>query len=77
MKNPLIEKILKETPLETRLKVDIELAFINLLTELGYRENKVWEDDEEDKLQRLFELANELTTSHLETIKEWEKDGRP
>ena len=34
------EKIVKEIPLKTRIKVANEMAFINLIVELGYREDK-------------------------------------
>jgi len=77
MKSDIISKILKETPLEIRLNVDNEFAFINLITELGFREDKMWEDCEDPMLRKLIMLANELTKRQIKTIERWEKDGKP
>ena len=71
------EKIVKEIPLKTRIKVANEMAFINLIVELGYREDKMWTDDENELLSRLCGLAKEHTDSILKDIEEWEKDGKP
>lgn len=38
----IVEQLLKRIPLHTRLKVSNEFAFMNLITELGYREDKYW-----------------------------------
>ncbi len=74
---PKFHEILKQTPLQIRLKVSNQMAFISLLTELGFREDKMWTDDENELLSKLCEAANQHTEHQLETIKEWEKDGRP
>lgn len=77
MRSKIIEKILKETPLKTRLKVSNEMAFIHLITELGYREDKAWdENDEEDNriLLKLTALANEHTNNQMKTIDRWKRD---
>lgn len=71
------EKIVKEIPLKTRIKVANEMAFINLIVELGYREDKMWSDDENELLSRLCGLAKEHTDSILKDIEEWEKYGKP
>ena len=76
----MINKILKETPLETRLKVSNEMAFIMLITKLGYRESKMWdENDEKDNeiLKILLSFATEHTKNQMRDIKEWEEDGKP
>lgn len=72
-----LEKILKETPLKTRLKVSTELAFINLITELGYRDNKMWTDDENETLNKLCDLAMDLVIEHIKEFEQWENDGKP
>jgi len=77
MKSDIISKILKETPLEIRLKVTNEYAFINLITELGFREDKMWADEEGSISDKLFDLAHKLTQEQIETFNRWEKDGKP
>jgi len=77
MRSALLDKILKETPLDTRLKVSNQAAFINLITELGFRENKSWdEEDEKDNalLLKLTKLANEHTDNQVKTLRNWEDD---
>jgi hypothetical protein len=77
MKSPLIEKILKETPLETRLKVSNEMAFIMLITDLGFRENKMWDENDPKEMEllgKICKFAIEHTKNQIETIEEWKKD---
>lgn len=73
----LISEITKQTPLETRLKVLNEMMFIDLLTEMGFREDKMWTEDENEQLSKLCDLAKKLTDLQLSEIKQWEEDGRP
>ena len=73
----LIREITKNIPLKTRIEVSNEMAFINLITELGYREDKMWTDDENELLSKLCVLAQEHTDSILKDIEEWKKDGKP
>lgn len=61
----LLEKIMNEMPLSTHLTVSIQLAMIDLLSAVGFRENKVWTDDEEDILSIIFDSA-EKTAKQLE-----------
>lgn len=49
------------------------MDFISLLTELGYREDKMWGDDEDETLSKLFKLAQEHTQSILKLINEENK----
>jgi hypothetical protein len=77
MRSKIVEDILKKTPLKTRIKVDIQAAFINLITELGYREPKSWTEDEEPILQKLTEISNQTTDYIMESIDDWERDGKP
>ncbi len=56
------------------------MAFIHLITELGYRENKSWdENDEKDNeiLIKLMKLAKEHTDNQMKTIKRFEEDSKP
>lgn len=79
MKKPKksLKELTKEIPLETRLKTSNEMAFINLIVELGYRENKMWTDDEDELLNKLFYLAKKHTNDILKNIEEWKSDGCP
>lgn len=70
-------KTLKEVPLDIRLNVINEFAFIDLITELGYREEKAWTDEENETLSRLMNLAKKLTLRTLQEIAKWEQDGKP
>lgn len=74
---PGFKKRMKKTSLEIRLKVSNQMAFISLLTELGFREDKPWGPDEDTLLQKLCDSAKRHTVDQLETIAKWEKDGRP
>ena len=67
-KDNIIEKILSEIDLRTKLKVNNEFAFVNLLTELGYRKDKLWTDYENDMLDKIFDLASELADTQMEEI---------
>jgi hypothetical protein len=60
------------TPLDVRLNVINSIAFINLLTELGYRDG-YWTLDEDDKLNKLNTLAHKHTTDILREIEEYNK----
>lgn len=75
----LIESISKSIDLKSRLQVRTEMAFIELITLLGYREDKMWTDSKEDNemLQKIHDLSVQITKDHLESIKKWEEDGRP
>lgn len=74
MRSMKIKQILKETPLKIRLQVGNEMAFISLLTELGFREDKMWEESENELLSKLMKSASEHTENQLKTIKKWQKD---
>lgn len=59
-------------PLETTLQVTIEAAFINLITELGYREDKEWTSDENPQMFKLIDLAEDLSHDIIEELKSQE-----
>jgi len=67
----LIDKVLSEVPLITKLKVNNEIALIELLTEMGYRENKTWSNDENEKLSILVRRAEELSKSQIEILEQY------
>ena len=70
-------KLLKETPLDIRLDVINDMYFIDLITELGYREEKAWTEEENEVLHKICKAARKHTLRILQTIQEWEKDGKP
>ena len=75
--NNMLGELYKEIPLETRLKVLNQMAFISLLTELGYREEKMWTSDEDERFDKLMNIANKHTEDIMKEMSEWEKDGKP
>ena len=80
MKSKIFEKILKEIPLETRIKTTIESHFIveyggTLLMPLDENGNDLPEAVEANK--KCFEKAEPLIKAVLEDIEKWKKDGCP
>lgn len=67
----LVENLLSKTSLENRLQVNTEIAMINLIHNMGYRENSFWTEDEDDKLDILLNAAQALTKENMELIKNW------
>lgn len=68
MRSAIVDRIMRRTPLETKLKVSNEMAFITLITELGYREDKMWTPEEDELMAKLCKLANEHTQNQLRSI---------
>lgn len=67
--NSAFHEVLKSTPLKTKIKVINKVAFITLLTKLGLRENKVWEDAENEMLDKLTKFSDRHTKRILKEIK--------
>jgi hypothetical protein len=63
-----INEILKKVPLSTRLKVANQLAMIELLTTMGYREDKSWGEEEDEKLKILTKAAQELAAKQMRIL---------
>ena len=64
-----------DIPLEITIKVSVEMAFINLIHQLGYREEKVWSESEDELLGKIIRLANIQSDRIMELIKQ-DKDER-
>lgn len=77
MRSKAMTEMVKNIPLKTRIKVSTEMAFIDLITKLGYRPNKMWTDDEQHLLDKLCGLADELSTDLIKEFEQWQKDGKP
>jgi hypothetical protein len=69
-KNTIITNYLKENPpsLETRINVSTQIAFINLIHELGYRKEGYWQPEEDELLSKLINLADKHTEDILEEL---------
>lgn len=72
-----IKELVAQTSLETRLKVANQMAFQELLVEIGFRERKPWADDEDELLKIIWGSSKDLAKWQLEEIKQWELDGKP
>lgn len=75
MRSKVVERLMANMPLETELRVSTEMSFINLLTELGFREDKMWTPDEDELLSKLMKLAHELTDDNMKHIEKWVNEG--
>lgn len=71
------DDIIKNIPLRTRIRVINEMELIDALTELGFREDRSWGDDEQELLNKIIEHSSKHTDYIMKEIKQWEKDGRP
>ena len=57
MRSEILKKIADRVPLETKIKVQLEMGAIDLITKLGYRESKPWDESESDMLAKISEWA--------------------
>ena len=75
-----ISELLKETSLETRIKMSCWFMINNLIHESGAREESVWDETNPkdiEMMKLLDDKTRELTEKILRNIKEWEEDGKP
>jgi hypothetical protein len=72
--NLMVKELLIETPLKTRLQVSNEMMFINLLSVIGFRKDKMWTESENELLSKICKLAEEHTENQLKQIKRWHDD---
>ncbi len=75
-----ISELLKETSLETRVKLSCWFMINNVLHETGVRQEKAWDNNNKRDVELMMLLENktmELTETILKNIKEWEEDGKP
>jgi hypothetical protein len=80
MRSKLIDKLLKEIPLETRVRVSIQSHFImeyggTMLMPLDENGEDLQEAVEAN--EKCYKLAEPLIKSVLKDIEEWKKDGCP
>jgi hypothetical protein len=75
-----INELLKETPLESRIKMSCWFMINNLIHESGAREEAAWDETNPkdiEMMKLLDDKTKELTETILRNIKEWEEDGKP
>lgn len=78
MKNEeLIDDIIKMTPLKIRLRVSCMINLISAITELGYREEKEWSDEDKHILRKIQSIAEQQAERIIEIMNEWESAGKP
>ncbi len=70
MKTRILSEIITEIPLETKIKVSTEFAFIDLIHVLGFREEKPWGKEENEMLNKILEFAEKHSKHIIEIIKE-------
>jgi hypothetical protein len=68
--SPLIENLLKEMSLKTRLKVPLEMEYLNITLEPDTCCT-------EEEFQKAHEWAERMANWMLKEVNEWEADGRP
>ena len=66
----LFNDILRKTPLYTRLKVNLEMEYLNVILQGS-------ECCNDEEFRQANEWSKKITVNILQTIKEWERDGRP
>ena len=75
-----INELLKETSLETRIKMSCWFVLNNMIHDSGAREELAWDESNPRDIQLmriLDDKTKELTDKILKDIKEWEQDGKP
>lgn len=75
-----INELLKETSLETRIKMSCWFVLNNMIHDSGAREESAWDESNprDIELMRILDdKTKELTDKILKDIKEWEQDGKP
>jgi hypothetical protein len=65
------KEIIENTPLEFRIQVSNEMAFIELLTVLGLRKDSSWVPEEGELLEKLLKFAREHTADQMGEIQSY------
>jgi Ser-tRNA(Ala) deacylase AlaX len=69
-----IKQMIKGISMKTSVKVLCEFCVINAITAAGYRENKMWTDDEDEALNALIREAHKTAIRILELQEEEAKE---
>lgn len=70
MRSEILTKLMSEIPLSTTLKVYNQTAFIDFLSEMGVRENKMWTEEEHKLLERLSSFSDNHTKLIIKVLQE-------
>ena len=71
IKDDAINELLKNIPLETEIHVAIEMGLITFIHDNGFREEKMWNDNNEEDNKLLASIGNfsdELTSEIINMI---------
>jgi len=75
-----INDLLKQTPLEARIKISCWFGLNDMIHDSGTREEAVWDETnpkDVEMMKLLDDKTKELTEVIMNNIKEWEEDGKP
>ena len=75
-----INDLLKQTPLEARIKISCWFGLNDMIHDSGAREEAVWDETnpkDVEMMKLLDDKTKELTEVIMNNIKEWEEDGKP
>ena len=75
-----INDLLKQTPLEARIKISCWFGLNDMIHNSGAREEAVWDETnpkDVEMMKLLDDKTKELTEVIMNNIKEWEEDGKP
>lgn len=75
-----IGELLKEMPLESRIKISCWFVLNDMLHNSGAREEDMWNETnprDVELMKLLDDKTKQLTEKILEDIKKWEEDGKP
>ncbi len=75
-----IGELLKETPLEARIRISCWFMLNDMIHSSGAREETAWDETNPkdiEMMKLLDDKTKELTETILRNIKEWETDGKP
>jgi hypothetical protein len=75
-----INDLLKQTPLEARIRISCWFGLNDMIHDSGAREEAVWDETnpkDVEMMKLLDDKTRELTEVIMNNIKEWEEDGKP
>ena len=64
----ILQKAFAKVPLKSRLYVMNSMAMIDAIVEAGYREDKGWEESEDEQLRIINECARKLTENQFSSL---------
>ena len=71
MSKTIKKALKKKIPLKNRLYIMNFMAMVDTIIEAGYREDKGWDDSEDEQILIISEHAKKLTKEQLKLIKKY------